>query len=48
MQEKTVEQREIKILKVNERCLAAKIQITWQNMEKKSPKNEKKINAENA
>ena len=48
MQEKTVERREIKILKANEKCLVAKIQITWQSPKKNSPKKEKKFNAENA
>ena len=48
MQEKTVERREIKILKANEKCLAAKIQITWQSTKKIHQKTKKKFNAENA
>ena len=48
MQEKTVERREIKILKANEKCLATKIQITWQSTKKIHQKTKKKFNAENA
>ena len=41
MQEKTVERREIKILKANEKCLAAKIQITQQSTKKIHQKTKK-------